>query len=88
MRVVKFEDIVHVLELHLETSEAAGIVLDLLDYQFDTDDDDFNNFEEKLGQGCKECRYSWWNGEQYECMMSTCRFKSKEMEKIFFGGNK
>lgn len=60
MRVVKFEDIVHVLELHLETSEAAGIILDLLDYQFDTNDDSFNNFEGKLGQGCKDCVYSWW----------------------------
>lgn len=74
MRVVKFEDIVHVLELHLETSEAAGIVLDLLDYQFDTNDDSFNNFEEKLGRGCKECEYSWWNGESYECSLPSCRF--------------
>lgn len=55
MRVVKFGDIVHVLELHLETPEAAGIVLDLLDYQFDINSDDLNNFEEKLGDGCKEC---------------------------------
>lgn len=74
MRVVKFEDIVHVLELHLETSEAAGIVLDLLDYQFDTNDDAFNNFEEKLGKGCKECPYSWWSGESYECSLPSCRF--------------
>ena len=55
MRVVKFKDIIHV-----ETSEAAGIILDLLDYQFDTNDDSFNNFEGKLGQGCKDCVYSWW----------------------------
>ena len=32
MRVVKFEDIISVLEDHLDTPEAAGIVLDLLDY--------------------------------------------------------
>ncbi len=32
MRVVKFEDIINVLEDHLDTPEAAGIVLDLLDY--------------------------------------------------------
>ena len=74
MKVVKFEDIVHVLELHLEASEAAGIVLDLLDYQFDTNDDSFNNFEEKLGNGCKGCQYSWWNGESYECSLPSCRF--------------
>ena len=74
MRVVKFKDIVHVLELHLETSEAAGIVLNLLDYQFDTNDDAFNNFEEKLGDGCRDCTYSWWNGESYECSLPSCRF--------------
>lgn len=77
MRVVKFKDIVHVLELHLETSEAAGIALDLLDYQFDTNDDDLNNFEEKLGSGCKECTHSWWNGESYECSLPLCRFEIK-----------
>ena len=32
MRVIEVSDIIYVLELHLETSEAAGIVLDLLDY--------------------------------------------------------
>ena len=32
MRVVSMPDIIHVLELHLETPEAAEIVLDLLDY--------------------------------------------------------
>lgn len=77
MRVVKFEDIVHVLELHLETSEAAGIVLDLLDYQFDTNDDSFNNFEEKLGNDCKDCGYSWWNGELYKCSLPFCSFQIK-----------
>lgn len=35
MRVVSMPDIIHVLELHLETSETAGIVLDLLDYVFE-----------------------------------------------------
>jgi len=34
MRVVKFEDVVSVLEDHLDTPEAAGIVYDLLDYMF------------------------------------------------------
>ena len=38
MRVVSMPDIIHVLELHLETSEAAGIVLDLLDYVVETED--------------------------------------------------
>lgn len=32
MRVVEMSDIIYVLELHLETSETASIVLDLLDY--------------------------------------------------------
>lgn len=32
MRVVLMPDIIHVLELHLETAETAAIVLDLLDY--------------------------------------------------------
>lgn len=77
MRVVKFKDIVYVLELHLETPEAASIVLDLLDYQFDINDDDCNNFEEKLGQECAECGYSWWNGESYECSLPSCRFQIK-----------
>ena len=57
MRVVSMPDIIHVLELHLETSEAAGIVLDLLDYVFELE-----TFEE----GCKKCNYSWWNGESYD----------------------
>ena len=39
MRVVKWEDIVHVLELNLETPEAAGVVLDLLDYVFEIEGD-------------------------------------------------
>ena len=35
MRVVDFKDIVYVLENHLETNVAAGIVLELLDYYFE-----------------------------------------------------
>lgn len=38
MRVVEMSDIIYVLELHLETSEVAGIVLDLLDYVKEIDD--------------------------------------------------
>jgi len=68
MRVVSMPDIIHVLELHLETSEAAGIILDLLDYTFEL---------EISEEGCKECEYSWWNGESYECSRPTCCFKSK-----------
>lgn len=71
MRVVKVKDIIHVLELNLETNEAAGIVLDLLDYEFEI---------ENAEDGCKECKYSWWNGENYECSRPTCRFDSKEVE--------
>ena len=40
MRVVKMSDIIYVLELHMETSEAASIVLDLLDYQFEVEGED------------------------------------------------
>ena len=39
MRVVSMPDIIYVLELHLETVEAAGIVLDLLDYVIETEDE-------------------------------------------------
>ena len=35
MRVVKWEDIIYVLELHMETPEAASVVLDLLDCMFE-----------------------------------------------------
>lgn len=38
MRVVSMPDIIYVLELHLETAEAAGIVLDLLDYVIEMED--------------------------------------------------
>lgn len=71
MRVVKVSDIIHVLELHLETCETASIMLDLLDYVEEIDSSE---------EGCKECRYSWWNGESYECSMPVCRFESKEIE--------
>lgn len=70
MRVVKMSDIIHVLELHLETSETASIVLDLLDYVEEIDSSE---------EGCKECVYSWWNGESYECSRPVCRFESKEI---------
>lgn len=33
LRVVPTADIIHVLELHLDTSETAGILLDLLPYE-------------------------------------------------------
>lgn len=38
MRVVEMSDIIYVLELHLETSDVAGIVLDLLDYVKEIDE--------------------------------------------------
>lgn len=33
LRVIPTADIIHVLELHLDTSETAGILLDLLPYE-------------------------------------------------------
>lgn len=33
LRVIPTADIIHVLELHLDTSETAGILLDLLSYE-------------------------------------------------------
>ena len=38
MKVVKWEDIIHVLELNLDTPEAAGVVLDLFDYMFEIEE--------------------------------------------------
>ena len=38
MRVVSMPDIIQVLELHLETAEAAAIVLNLLDYVVEMED--------------------------------------------------
>ena len=80
MRVVSMPDIIHVLELHLETPETAGIVLDLLDYAFEL---------ETSEEGCKDCNYSWWNGESYECSRPVCKFESKEfkMEDLNDRGN-
>ena len=42
MRVIKVSDIIHVLELHLETPETAAIILDLLDYvkEIDSSEED------------------------------------------------
>lgn len=71
MRVAAMSDIIHVLELHLETSEAASIVLDLLDYEFEVDTEE---------DRCQYCAYSWWNGESYECSIPICRFKSKKLK--------
>lgn len=70
MRIVKMSDIIHVLELHLDTSEAASIVLDLLDYVEEIDSSE---------EGCRDCGHSWWNGESYECPMPVCKFESKEI---------
>ena len=39
MKVVKWEDIIYVLELNLDTPEAAGVVLDLLDYWFEIEEE-------------------------------------------------
>lgn len=33
LRVIPTADIIHVLEFHLDTSETAGILLDLLPYE-------------------------------------------------------
>lgn len=71
MRVVEVPDIIHVLELHLETSETASIMLDLLDYVKEIDTSE---------EGCQDCKYSWWNGEFYECSRPVCKFESKEIE--------
>lgn len=54
MRVVKWEDIIYALELNLETNEAAGVVLGLLDYQFNI-------------VRCKECVH---NGEYTDCPLN------------------
>lgn len=34
MKVIKIEDVIYVLENHLNTPEAAGIIYELLDYIF------------------------------------------------------
>lgn len=71
MKVLTWNDVIHVLELHLESSEVANIAPDLSTYAFELEDSE---------EGCKDCAYSWWNGEQYECMRPVCCFKSKEVE--------
>lgn len=52
LRVIPTADIIHVLELHLDTSETAGILLDLLPYELWIKDDEVkilkSFWEEKL----------------------------------------
>ena len=52
LRVIPTADIIHVLELHLDTSETAGILLDLLPYELRVKDDEVkilkSFWEEKL----------------------------------------
>lgn len=43
MRVVEMKDIINVLEDHLDTSVAAGIVLDLIDLWFEIDEKEKTN---------------------------------------------
>ena len=45
--MVQVPDIIHVLENHLDTPEAAGILLDLLDYVFVVDGNSGKFLEEK-----------------------------------------
>lgn len=52
LRVIPTADIIHVLELHLDTSETAGILLDLLPYELWIKEDEVkilkSFWEEKL----------------------------------------
>lgn len=41
MRVVKVSDIIYVLENHLETPQTAGIVLELMDYWFEIEGEEY-----------------------------------------------
>ena len=54
LRVIPTADIIHVLELHLDTSETAGILLDLLPYELRVKDDEVkileNFWKEKLNE--------------------------------------
>lgn len=54
LRVIPTADIIHVLELHLDTSETAGILLDLLPYELWIKDDEVkileNLWKEKLNE--------------------------------------
>lgn len=67
MRVVKVKDIIHVLELNLETNEAAGIVLDLLDYEFDIAEEP----KEKIMKWIP-CTEKLPN--EYELVLCTCKY--------------
>lgn len=49
MKVLTWSDIIHVLELHLESSEVANIAPDLSTYAFELEDSK---------EGCKDCVYS------------------------------
>jgi len=55
LRVIPTADIIHVLELHLDTAETAGILLDLLPYELWIKQDEVkilkSFWEEKLYEG-------------------------------------
>ena len=55
LRVIPTADIIHVLELHLNTSETAGILLDLLSYELWIKNDEVKILEsywrKKLNEG-------------------------------------
>lgn len=55
LRVIPTADIIHVLELHLDTSETAGILLDLLPYELWIKQDEVKILEsywrKKLNEG-------------------------------------
>jgi len=55
LRVIPTADIIHVLELHLDTAETAGILLDLLPYELRIKDDEVkilkNYWKEILNEG-------------------------------------
>ena len=55
LRVIPTADIIHVLELHLDTPETAGILLDLLPYELWIKQDEVkilkSFWEEKLYEG-------------------------------------
>lgn len=55
LRVIPTADIIHVLELHLDTPETAGILLDLLPYELWIKEDEVkilkSFWEEKLYEG-------------------------------------
>ena len=55
LRVIPTADIIHVFELHLDTAETAGILLDLLPYELRIKDDEVkilkNYWKEILNEG-------------------------------------